>query len=171
MVVESPLGSSAMEPMIVVGIQWRVRVALSLYNCPEASSFVLVFVGRGRRGSLQSLLMFGIRQDVRMGSVGAMLHIACCCKDDIGVLRCEAEERKYDALCSPFPVPHILGQTSALLNPIPSYVFFCCSTHLVGGSMHKALLLLCPTCAVVKRADVIAYKCHVPWSGNESTIT
>jgi hypothetical protein len=33
-----------------------------------------------------------------MGSVGAVLHIGCCYKDDIGVLRCEAGERKYDAL-------------------------------------------------------------------------
>jgi hypothetical protein len=142
-------------------------VALSLYNYPEASSFVLVFVGRGRRGSLQLLLMLGIR----MGSVGAVSHIVCCYKDDIGVLRYEAEERKYDALSTRLAIPHVLGRTPASFKPVPSYPFFCGSTHSVGGSMCTALLLLCPTCAVVKRADVIAYECHVPWSGNESTIT
>jgi hypothetical protein len=60
-----------------------------------------------------------------MGSVGAVLHIGCCYKDDIGVLRCEAGERKYDALSTQFPVPHVLGQTPAILNPsllIPSSV-------------------------------------------------
>jgi hypothetical protein len=42
-----------------------------------------------------------------MGSVGAVIHVRCCCKDDVGVSRCEAEERKYDALCSLSPVPHV----------------------------------------------------------------
>lgn len=60
-------------------------------------------------------------------------------------------------------VPHVPGQTPAISNPIPSYAFLRCSTHLVGGSMRKAFLLLCPTCAVVKREGMsllTSVMCH-----------